>query len=179
MVCESQRVSAFKSTFSVSSSQRSLPFGFVKVNALTSLQQNTIGTHSGSVCSPVTQLQPHPNAVLRHVSLRLLHFQRHSHIAAWRKLSSSPGERAAGALERNSIRSRAFELSLIFHEPKLNSTRCLQVEVIGSILTLKNFPAPPSLSSNATSANQVIFIDMLCPTKRITLKRSSAFARRC
>jgi hypothetical protein len=68
---------------------------------------------------------------------------------------------------------------LIFHEPKLNSTRCLQVEVIGSILTLKNFPAPPSLSSNATSANQVIFIDMLCPTKRITLKRSSAFARRC
>jgi hypothetical protein len=30
--------------------------------------------------------------------------------------------------------------------------------VIGSILTLKNFPAPPSLASNATSANQVIFI---------------------
>lgn len=43
----------------------------------------------------------------------------------------------------------------------ITPSRCPQVEVIGSILTLKNFPAPPSPSSNASSANQVLALNAM------------------
>jgi hypothetical protein len=47
-----------------------------------------------------------------------------------------------------------------------SSTDVFQVEVIGSILTLQNFPAPPSLSSNASRQ-----VKVLAATNALRLQR--------